>query len=55
MKALPIKVEEQLERRELTEAELNAVSGGFFLGRLLASYNETYLKFEMNDVMVSGY
>ena len=46
------KVQEQLEMRELAERELDAVNGGF-LGRLLASYKETYLTFEMSNVIVS--
>jgi hypothetical protein len=49
------KVQEQLENRELSEGELDAVNGAFFLGRVLASYKETYLTFEMSNPMVSSY
>ena len=48
-----MKVQEELEIRELTEAELEAVNGAF-LGRLLGSYKETYLIFEMSDLIVSS-
>ena len=53
MKVQDQKVHEQPEICELTECEVDAVNGGF-LGRLLAPDKETYLTFEMSNLMVSS-